>query len=183
MEQRAMARGRAGDHEAFQALVDLQGRQMWRTAWVLLGDRSLAEDAVQDAWLDVWQHLAQFDPTRELRPWLLTIVANRCRMVARRRVVPTVPMEEATLAAPLALADVAEQFAQREADGELYRACAALPTDQRRIIELRFFAELNVPEIAAILQIPQGTVKSRLHRALDALRLRLPSETPGRPTP
>ena len=75
------------------------------------------------------------------------------------------------------LDDVAEQYLRQEEDVELREALATLPPGQRQIIELRFFADLELAEIAELLHIPLGTVKSRLHRALSLVKLRLPTRS------
>src|SRR5262249_57429230 len=95
-----ISRAQLGDTEAFHWLVERNSDVAWRTARVLLQDREQAKDAVQEAWLDAWQGLHRFTPGRPFRPWLLTVVANRCRMFGRRRVLPTVPLaaDEAELA-------------------------------------------------------------------------------------
>jgi len=89
MEGEVIRRAQRGDQRAFQQLVEQYGQLAWRTATVLLMDRTLVEDAMQESWLDAWRGLASFDPSRPLRPWLLAIVANRCRMIARRRAPPS----------------------------------------------------------------------------------------------
>lgn len=168
-----IARAQLGDTDAFHRLVESYSDVAWRTARVLLQDRGQAEDAIQEAWLDVWQGLHRFTLGRPIRPWLLTLVANRCRMSGRRRVVMTVPLtvDEAELL--VGADDVGGDLLRREADADLRAALALLPPDQQRVLELRYFADLDLGEIAAVTGIALGTVKSRLHRALGALRISL----------
>ncbi|HUY76240.1 MAG TPA: sigma-70 family RNA polymerase sigma factor [Ktedonobacterales bacterium] len=182
MEDDLIRRAQGGDQAAFRALVEQYTPVAWRTARALLADRSAAEDALQDAWLDIWRATPRLDPARPFRPWLLTVVANRCRMQARRRSLPLAPLDDALAerladetsesgyvgyvgygAAPTSTAD----------DASLNAALAALTTEQRRVLALRYHADLDLNEIAEVLAIPLGTVKSRLHRALAALRARL----------
>jgi RNA polymerase sigma-70 factor (ECF subfamily) len=87
-------RAQAGDPVAFQQIVHAYTPLVWRLVLTLIADRALVEDIVQDAWLNAWRGLPRFDPRRPLRPWLLTIVANRCRMSNRRRQVPTVALDQ-----------------------------------------------------------------------------------------
>src|SRR5690348_18028240 len=94
MEEEAIRQAQSGDHSAFRKLVEAHSEMAWRVARTLLENSLAAEDAVQDAWLDVWRGLAHFDNTRPFRPWLLTIVANRCRMTRRRRTLPTTSISE-----------------------------------------------------------------------------------------
>lgn len=183
MDDDLIAHAQHGDQQAFQLLVERYADIAWRTAWVLLANRTMAEDVLQDAWLDVWRNLKRFQAGRSFRPWLLSVVANRCRTLARRMALPSISLEQhpGVLTGQMAsVEDVAQIYLRREADAELRAAFALLSADQRQIIQLRFFAELELHEIAEILQIPLGTVKSRLHRAIDALRLRLPEDEPVR---
>lgn len=143
--------------------------------WERSAAEDAAEDAAQDAWLDVWRGLSRFERGRPLRPWLLTVVANRCRMAARGR-------PPAGISSPLgspeaeALVDPASHDSPPDGhwlDEDLAAALKALPVEQERVLALRFFADLELSEIATVTNVPLGTVKSRLHRALDTLRARL----------
>lgn len=170
VEGAIIQRARMGDQWAFQQLVEIYHDVAWRTARVLLSDRASAEDALQDAWVDVWRGLPGFLPTRPFRPWLLTIIANRCRMSVRRRSLPTIPVDEAQVDSLLSADDVLKHVLQLERTAELQAALSKLPADQQRVLGLRFFAGLELNEIALVMAVPVGTVKSRLHRALNALR-------------
>lgn len=174
MDEDLIKRAQEGNQSAFRALMETYARVAWRTAWVLLGDRMLAEDATQDAWLNVWRSLPTFQRGRSFRPWLLTIVANRCRTLSRR-VVPVISLDadDPQHVIVAAVDDVAALYVRQETDAEVRAALAQLPLDQRAVVDLRYFAGLDLAEIAAVLQVPLGTVKSRLHRAHGALRLRL----------
>jgi len=89
MEDNIIQRAQMGDQVAFQQLIETYNTIAWRTAQVMLPDRATVEDVIQEVWLDVWRGLPRFQQDRQFRPWLLTIVANRCRMATRRRKVPT----------------------------------------------------------------------------------------------
>lgn len=173
MEDRLIARAQAGDAAAFRALVERYSDVTWRTARVLMGEHGRAEDAAQEAWLDVWQGLHRFERGRPFRPWLLTLVANRCRMMARRHAPATVPLTPDDADLFPGVGDASDHALRGETGDELRAALAALPPDQRRVLELRYFADLDLAEIAAITGVPLGTVKSRLHRALGAARVAL----------
>ena len=173
MEDELIARAQQGDTLAFRELVEQYSNLAWRTARVLLGDSARAEDATQEAWLDVWQSLHRFELGRPFRAWLLTLLANRCRMILRRHTPTAVPLTQ-DAADQLISADTAiEPALQRETSDELRAALAALPPDQQRVLELRYFADLDLAEIADVTGVPLGTVKSRLHRSLYAVRARL----------
>ncbi len=170
MEDALIARAQSGDEAALRQAIELYGALAWRTARVLLPNRDAAEDAVQEAWIDVWRGLPHFEVGRPFRPWLLAIVVNRCRMTARRHALATVALDDGELDELPAEDDVLGTTLRRETGAELANVLACLPADQQRILELRYFAELELAEIALVLGAPLGTVKSRLHRALATLR-------------
>lgn len=170
-----VAEATAGDLAAFDRLVARHQEVAVRVATLTAGP-GLAPDAVQEAFVKAWRALPRFRPGAPFRPWLLTIVANEARNAVRaagrrdalalRSV--TVPMEfEAT--PETVLIDV-EQRAR------LLRALDRLADSDRQVITYRYFAELPEREIAAALGCRPGTVKSRLSRALDRLRVAFDAE-------
>jgi RNA polymerase sigma-70 factor, ECF subfamily len=186
MEENLIRRAQAGDQAAFRTLVERYLPVAWRICRILLADRGMAEDALQDAWIDVWTALPRVDMRRPIRPWLLTVVANRCRMAARRRSVPTIPLDEAPIEQLHSVDSIAHELELRDRhQAELTRyaalqtALSTLSRDQRQLLALRYQAELELGEIALIIGAPIGTVKSRLHRTLAALRAQLTSSQPA----
>lgn len=175
MEDSIIQRAQMGDQLAFQQLIEIYNALAWRTAQVLLSDQAAVEDAIQEVWLDVWRGLSRFQRGRPFRPWLLTIVANRCHMIARRRRGSLQSLDADEADQLLSVDDVLEHIIRLEEDIELQFALEMISVEQRRILELRFFADLELNEISLIINIPLGTVKSRLHRALNSLRLHLRS--------
>jgi RNA polymerase sigma-70 factor (ECF subfamily) len=141
-----------------------------RTARVLLSNRTDAEDAAQEAWLDAWKAMPRFQVERAFRPWLLAIVANRCRMKARKHDPITTPYEDEMRGLPTDPGPAERGF---QYDAELEEAIGGLDGDQQRVIALRFYADLQLDEIAELTNAPLGTVKSRLSRGLAALRTQL----------
>ncbi len=166
------------DHEAFRQLVERYHDLVARTARSLLGNQSLAEDAEQEAWLDVWRGLAQFRHGAAFRPWLLTIVANRCRMLTRRATLATTTLEDGDALLLPGADDVAWSAIRRETGAEILAAIKTLSPEHRRVLALRYFADLDIGEIASVLGVPDGTVKSRLHRALANIRTAMQEHTP-----
>ena len=162
----------SGDEAAFRQLVELYAALTERTARALLVDRTQAEDAVQEAWLDAWRALSHFDPSRPFRPWILTFTANRCRMLARKKAPFTVPYRDHMSGDQDGLVtEVTQAYIVGQArDEELERALALLDDSRRQVVTLRFYADLSLEEIADVTGTPLGTVKSRLHRALEKLR-------------
>ncbi|HEY6537610.1 MAG TPA: sigma-70 family RNA polymerase sigma factor [Candidatus Dormibacteraeota bacterium] len=144
--------------------VELYGDVALRTAYLFLRDRGLAEDCVQDALVSAWRARARLRDQRAERAWLLAIVANTARSHLRRRVpIPTdlAPQDPATR----------DPFTDMALSADLRRALDRLPRDQQEVIILRVYLDLSVEETARALKVAQGTVKSRLSRALEALRL------------
>lgn len=174
MEDEIIKRCQKGESEAFRWLVDEYGDLAYRTAYLMTNDHQLAEEVIQEAFLDAWRGIKGFKVGFPFKPWFLKIVVNRCRMQKRHRVVPTVSLERME---PKRVATGARSADEAMASGEsrqlVREAIASLGEDQRSVIMLRYFAELTVLEIAEVLSLPEGTVKSRLHRAMQRLRHRL----------
>jgi RNA polymerase sigma-70 factor (ECF subfamily) len=165
-----IARAARGDTRAFDAIVAVYGDLTLRVAAALLPDAPSAEDAVQEAWVDVWRSLPTFRPGEPFRPWLVTVVANRCRKQSRRRALTTVRLDtELVDAARWSDAD-ADAVLAAVPDPELERALTHLSDEQRQVLGLRFGADLDLATIAQLTQAPLSTVKTRLRRALDSLR-------------
>lgn len=174
MEQELIELAQAGDSEAFRHLVETYADLTGRLAETLLaGDRRAAEDALQEAWLDAWRNLQKFQADKPFRPWICKLVANRCRMAMRRRHFQTVPIDQLGLYADPAVEDAAAPVLRAETRAELKALLAGLQPEQRLIMELRYFVGLEVNEIASLTGTASGTVKSRLHRILEKLRVSL----------
>lgn len=163
----------AGDQQAFRSLLETYLSLVQRVTRVLLFDRQTAEDVTQEVWVEVWRSLPRFEAERPLRPWLLAIVANRCRMARRGRRVVNISLDVATVDALYATEDIATASLQREQAVELRAVLAELKPEFQDVLALRYFAGLDLVEIGSLTATPLGTVKSRLHRAQQALRQRL----------
>ena len=157
------------DSSAVVTLYDRYGRLAFALAYRILEDATLAEETVQDAFLQVWRRANTFDPTRggNVRAWFLTIVHNRA-IDARRRYIDRrprpVPLEnvEAVLSVP----DVWREVSARLTRDEVRAAVDILPAEQRQAIELAFFEGLTHQEISQRINAPLGTVKGRLRLGL-----------------
>jgi RNA polymerase sigma-70 factor (ECF subfamily) len=163
----------AGSHDGFRALVERHRLPVLRTARILLREPALAEDMAQEAWINAWRALAQFDLRYPFRPWVLRIVTNCCRMELRRRHAPQTALddvEEDVL--PTDGFDALDGMLRQEEAAAVSRVMKSLPDAQQRVLELRYQADLELAEIALVLDLPLGTVKSRLHRALATIRQR-----------
>lgn len=157
-----------GESDAFSELVDLWHERLWRHARRLSSDPELANDAMQDAWMAIVRGIGRLDDPAFFRPWAYRIVTHKCtdqiRRVSRRREV----VEEMTRQPTETVgANSDDDFDEM---GTLRSAMATLPSDRRALLGLHYLEELGLNEIAAILGIPVGTVKSRLFHARRALK-------------
>jgi RNA polymerase sigma factor (sigma-70 family) len=135
-----------------------------RLAVGLLHSASDADDAVQSALLNAWRNFGQFRSGSDLKPWLLTIVANECR---RQRRSPW----WSVIRWPQGHEGSAESGMTDPAVADLRRALYRLPHDQRLVVILRFYMDLSFEEVAQTLGISTKAAKSRTYRALERLRL------------
>ena len=168
-EPTLIRRAANGDAAAWEPLVQAHQQAVFRLAYLLLGDADDAEDIAQETFLRAWKALKRFDATRPLRPWLLSIASNlsrnRRRSAGRYLAALTRAFREQPKETPLD-----EASAQNTEANELWRAVQQLDLPDQQIIYLRYFLDLPVSETAEALQVAEGTVKSRLSRALEKLR-------------
>ncbi|GAA2312902.1 SigE family RNA polymerase sigma factor [Nonomuraea roseoviolacea subsp. roseoviolacea] len=143
-----------------------------RLAFLLLGDQGTAEDVVQDAFAAVYRRWSKIADRGRMLPYLRTAVVNGCRMVLRRRAVigrfrgrPEVPFWSAEAAALLG-----------ETRRQVFLAVRALPRRQREVLVLRYYLDLSEAEIAQVMGVSRGTVKSTASRALKVLAGKLEEE-------
>lgn len=171
----ALRRIQQGDAEALGVLYDLYGGLALGLARRVTGDETSAEDVVQEAFMAAWRYAARFDSGRgSVRAWLLTIVHNKAVDAVRRRVARDErPLPDAA-AEMFASDERTDEMAERALDAGVVRdALAAIPEDQRSVIELAYFAGLTYVEVAGRLGVPVGTVKSRMRLGLEKLRTAL----------
>ena len=158
---------RAAQRGSEEAVAELFARH-WddarRAALLVTGDRAAAEDIAQEAFLAALRALPRFDLRRPLRPWLHRIVVNRAIDFARARALRAEVGEDAAgeQAAPPAPSGPA-------LDEDIAAALLQLSVEHRAVVVLRYVLDFTPGEIAALLELPRGTVNSRLRRGLDAL--------------
>jgi RNA polymerase sigma-70 factor (ECF subfamily) len=162
----------AGDVTAFPRLVRLHGATLLRGAMALCRDHQLAEDIVQETLVEAWRSLTRFDGRCRFSTWLYGILRHRhLKAAARHWRANLVELSS----------DDSESCYDKDSDPSLAsqlnedlrrvrQSVASLPEGQRLAIELRFFADASLEDIAAALDIPLGTVKSRLHHGLENMR-------------
>ena len=158
----------SGDTAAFDTLVARHMRRAYAVAYRLLGQRQDAEDVVQDGFIAALMNIDSFDRGRPFAPWLLRIVANRAMNLRRSRSLrETEPIPADAPSAGASPFDATERSQLRD---ELQRALAALPEPQRWVVELFEIDGFTGPEIAAMLEMAEGTVRWHLHQARQTLR-------------
>ena len=176
--KRLMAAGnRDGAHERFTALVDLQHRRALRIAYHYLRDADDAAEAVQDAFLKVFVHIATYSESRPFEIWFARILINGCldrRKARGRRLKWTIPMADASPARPLDPASSAPTPEQRMLTlaraGDVSAALAQLPARQREVFVLRYLGDQTPTEVGTTLGLSGATVRVHLFRALRRLR-------------
>ena len=173
-----VTRALQGDHNAFGSIVDQHNTLMLHTALMIVGDRDIAEDVVQDALIQAWHHLADLRKAGALRPWLIRIVINQCISFKRRLARTTAFMRQALSERETDLiAQAADDYKGRmERDWDLARTIGTLPMKQRVVIVLHYYNGMTLPEMAQALQVSENTLKKRIQAALSNLRRMLRSD-------
>jgi RNA polymerase sigma-70 factor (ECF subfamily) len=167
-----------GDDLAWEALVEDHQEAVFRLAYLLIGNADDAEDIAQETFIAAYKALHTFDRSRPLRPWLLSIAANRARNTYRSvsRYSAAIGRFAKTLSGTAASAEAIST--RNDEERSLWKAIQRLKHEDQQIIYLRYFLELSVPDTADTLDIAPGTVKSRLHRALERLKIIIEREYP-----
>jgi RNA polymerase sigma-70 factor, ECF subfamily len=172
---------RQGDPEAFCALARKHEARLFQQALALCHNPATAEDLAADTLIESWKSIGRFDGRCRFSTWLYAILLHRHQKLVRKQGSRPVPLSML----PVGEADASEQLLERlpdaqplsrdvlaraEEDTRLREAVQALPEKHRQVVQLRFFEDAALPEIAAALGLSVGTVKSRLHHALEKLR-------------
>ena len=177
-DEQLLAEYREGDRNSFAQLMARYQRELYHFLVRFLGDRAAAEDVFQETFLQVHQSAEQFDLSRRFRPWLFTIAANKARDLIRsqaRR--PTNPLQASIspgdddsgefIDLMQSTAAMPDDSMQREELQELVKKTVMhMPEHLREILLLSYFHQFPYKQIGDILDIPLGTVKSRLHAAV-----------------
>jgi RNA polymerase sigma-70 factor (ECF subfamily) len=161
-DERAWVRGaQRGSASDLEALFHAYWPAAHRTAYLVIHDAALAEDVAQEAFLAAIRNLDRFDRRRPFGPWLHRIVVNRAIDTARARAL----RHESELTEGDAFRADAEP-----PDSSVRRALGGLPPEQRAVVVMRHLLGYTPGEISRLLDLPRGTVNSRLRRGLDAMR-------------
>ena len=173
MDERLVRRAQDGDQDAFRALVVANHARLLRVAQGVLRDQHVAEDAVQQALLDIWRDIRRLRDPSKFEGWSYKLLLRVCYTEAKRRP-KWVPDSLIPAAAEPRAGDVFGVVVDRD---QLSRGFQHLSTDHRAVIVLRYLMDLSPEQVAEALDIPRKTVYSRLGRAMDALRSALEAET------
>ncbi len=163
-----------GSLEALGELYDLHQRMVFRTALVITGDDEAANDLLQDVFLRLFRFAGNIDPTRPIEPWLYRMTTNLSYDWVKRRSRLPRPLEDLIdwLAVPgKNLPDAAVE--KNDEWERVQKAVSSLPLPQRVVIVMYYLNDLSLQEIADILQVPVGTVKSRLYYGRLSLKRKL----------
>ena len=160
---------RHGDSNAFGDLVRLHYPGVVRVVFRLCGDARLAEDMAQEAFLRAWINLSSFHPQSSIRNWFYRIAVNAALDVLRRRPEETLE-DEATQMLPDQKTSPEVAMIEKEGMTQVQQAIQSLPEAARSVLILREYGELSYQEIANVLNVPVGTVMSRLNYARNRLR-------------
>lgn len=173
MQSDVVARARDGDHDAFAELAAASIDRLYRVARLIVRDHGLAEDAVQDTLLQAWQGLPGLRDLDRFDAWLRRLLVRSClRRASSSRQRQVTELRLLDFDRPTA------QDAPRDLEIRdlLDRGFDGLPVGDRAVLVLHHYLELSVPEISVLLDVPGGTVKSRLHRATQRMRALLEAD-------
>lgn len=177
-----VTRARLGDVDAFRTILEAFEAPIYQTVFRMVGGRfpSDVEDITQEVFLKVFRSLNRFDPDRGVKfsTWIYTFVKNHCFDVLKKRRLNTVlydttpaeGREGARFELPAGDAHPALDALQGELNHQISEAVSRLPDEQRLVFILREYQQLDYREISEVLACSEGTVKSRLYRAKEALR-------------
>lgn len=166
MDRELVERARSGDEEAFRLIADAAFDRCYGVAQRILGEAPAAQDATQQALLDIWRKLPDLRDSSRFEAWCYRIVVRACYAEARRarRAIPGLLPEETE---PATSVDEFRALVDRD---EIERAFDRQGVEHRAVLVLRYYLDLPLEEIATILEVPTGTVKSRIHNGLRAMR-------------
>jgi RNA polymerase sigma-70 factor (ECF subfamily) len=173
VQQRGLVdRARRGDHDAFASLAGAAIPRLDALARLILRDPVRGQDAVQEALVRAWRDLPSLRDPDRFDAWLRKLLVHACMDEARRHRRHALEVELTSIHHPTTR-DSAVTVAERDA---LERGFRRLNAEQRALIVLPHYLDLSLPEVAETMRIPVGTAKSRLHRALSAMRASLEAD-------
>ena len=160
-----------GDHEAFDVLAASAGDRLYAVAFLILRTPDLAEDAVQEALVRAWKQLPSLRDADKFDAWLYRLVVNACAEQGRQ--LRRWSQQVRALPTDASISDHSISVAVRD---QLERGFDRLKPEQRAVVVLHFYSGFSASEIARLLGIPEGTARSRLHYAIEAMRAALEAD-------
>ena len=179
MDQELVVRAQHGDQRAFEALARADSPRLHRVAYGVLRDSESAEDATQRALVDIWRDIRRLRDPARYEAWSYRILVHACYREARKR-------RDLPCIADVPAADVpaaVDAFGQVDDRDQLERGFRQISVEHRTVIVLRCLLDMPMEQVADALGVAPGTVGSRLHRALRALRAALEADDPRTTTP
>ena len=172
-DEELMARAAADSDRAFEELYRRYARRLKGFFFLQLGgDEELAADATHDVFLRAYEARSRYEEGRSVSTWLFTIAYNLCRNHYRSNAYEAQLL--ATLdAEPITSEQIELQLDQSTLDEALAQVLAELPAPLHQLFSLHYQEELTIPQVAEIVGIPEGTVKSRLHKTMNIIRKKL----------
>ena len=154
-----------GDKQAFQSLFQAFGERVFRYAYRLISNQTKAEEVTNDVMLEVWKNAARFEGRSKVSTWILGITRHVALNAVRRKEFDTVDLDDAPEPVAEVEATPAVERDRTTLKAELKKALAQLSQEHRDVVELTFFHGCSYQEIAAIVDCPPNTVKTRMHHA------------------
>ena len=186
MQRDLVERAMAGDHDAFSELARDTVARLYVVARLILRDDGRAEDAAQEALVLAWRRLSGLRDPERFEAWLHRLLVNTCYREARRdRRRGSIEVQVESIEMPEASEHLDLAFADRD---QIERGFRRLDVDQRSVLVMHYYLGFSLDEAAEVLGLPPGTVRSRLHRAINAMRASLeadarsPMLSPGSPS-
>jgi RNA polymerase sigma-70 factor, ECF subfamily len=189
LERTLLRRLRDRDERAFRELIETHRDRVYNITFRMLGNRAEAEDIAQEVFITVFKTIDQFREESKFSTWLYRVTVNHCKnrikYLARRHDRDRDELDEqsqgvngATVASPVRAAQPDRALESAQMEKLMQDAIATLDDDHRVVVVLRDIEDLSIEEICKITELPDGTVKSRLHRARLALRKKLQRHVP-----
>lgn len=166
MDRGLVERAQHGDRDAYEALARASAPRLYATAYRIVRDGDLADEAVQQTLVQIWRELPSLRDPDRFAAWTYRLVVRYCLLDARRARrtgIREIRMDESTPSR-------SDAFAESDSRDELNRALEKLSLEHRTVVVLHHYSGLSLGEIAEVLSVPYGTVGSRLHHATSALR-------------
>lgn len=160
----------SGDKQAYSELYDITIHDIYKTVHFLIKDHADVDDLVQEIYIQTFKSLKKYDLNRPFKSWLMGIVMKQIQSYRRKRWMHLRIVNKAEVFKQAAALDFSNEIIDKLANQQLVELVNQLPYKLQQVIILRYLNDFSQDEVARILEIPLGTVKSRIHSALNKLR-------------